>query len=156
MELLVLPKGSSKYIVEDKKSRLLYSVKKKGFGGRYMLLDASNYHLYSLLQTGDERKPSFTVILNDATFMTMSCKSLFLDPTIEAEGQGMKFSIASKDRKEFTIYKNGTAVGSIKTLVTINGELHYEVQIENVAFDDYIPLFAVAIDRAFGDMNKNK
>lgn len=156
MELLVVPKGSSKYVVEDKKSRLLYSVRKKGFGGRYVLLDASNYNLYSLLQTGDERKPSFTIILNDATFMTLTCKSLFLDPTIEAEGKGMKFSIASKDRKEFVIYKNGASVGGIKTLVTLNGELHYEIEIDNVAFDDYIPLFAVAIDRAFGDMNRNK
>lgn len=156
MELLIAPKGGNKYVVEDKKSRLLYSVKKKGFGGRYILLDASNYNLYSLLQTGDERKPSFSVILNDATFMTMTCKSLFLDPTIEAEGKDMKFTLASKDRKDFIIYKNGANVGALKTLVTINGELHYEIQIDNVAFDDYIPLFAVAIDRAFGDMNKNK
>lgn len=155
MELLVVPKGS-KYVVEDKKSRLLYSVKKKGFGGKFNLFDASNYLLYSLVQTGDERKPSFTVVLNDATFLTLTCKSLFLDPTIEAEGNGMQFSLVSKDRKNFTIFKNGANVGSIRTLLTINNELHYEIQIDNTAFDDYIPFFAVAIDRAFGDMNKNK
>lgn len=155
MELLIIPKGS-KYIVEDKKSRLLYSVKKKGFGGKFVLLDASNYNLYSLVQSGDDRKPSFTVVLNDATFLSITCKSLFLDPTIEAEGSDMKFLIASKDRKNFAILKNGANVGSVKTLLTIDGDLNYEIEIDNAAFDDYIPLFAVAIDRAFGDMNKNK
>lgn len=155
MELKVLPKGS-KFIVQDNKSRHLYTVKKKGFGAKFILLDASDYNLYTLAQTEEGRKPAFTIILNDDTFMTLTCKSLFLDPTIDAEGQGMKFSIASKDRKEFTIIKNDAAVGSIKTLQTMSGDLQYEIKIENIAFDDYIPLFAVAIDRTFGDMNKNK
>lgn len=155
MELKILPKGS-KFIVQDNKSRLLYTVKKKGFGAKFNLLDASDYNLYTLAQTGDGRKPAFTIILNDETFMTMTCKSLFLDPTIDAEGQGMKFSIASKDRKDFTIIKNDAAVGAIRTLPTMSGDLQYEIEIDNSAFDDYIPLFAVAIDRAFGDMNKNK
>lgn len=155
MELKVLPKGT-KFIVQDNKSRHLYTVKKKGFGAKFILLDASDYNLYTLAQTEEGRKPAFTIILNDDTFMTLTCKSLFLDPTIDAEGQGMKFSIASKDRKEFTIIKNDAAVGSIKTLQTMSGDLQYEIKIENTAFDDYIPLFAVAIDRTFGDMNKNK
>ena len=155
MELLVLPKGS-KFIVQDKKSRLLYTVKKKGFGAKFNLLDASDYNLYTLVQTDEGRKPAFTIILNDESFLMLTCKSLFLDPTIDAEGQGMKFSLESKDRKEFAIIKNNAAVGNIKTIQTLSGDLQYEIQIENTAFDDYIPLFAVAIDRAFGDMNKNK
>lgn len=155
MELLVIPKGS-KFIVQDKKSRLLYTVKKKGFGAKFNLLDASDYNLYTLSQTDDGRKPAFTIILNDDTFMKLTCKSLFLDPTIEAEGQGMKFSLVSKDRKEFSIIKNGTEVGCIKTVQMLSGELQYEISIENTSFDDYIPLFAVAIERAFGDINKNK
>lgn len=154
MELLVSSKGS-KYIVEDKKSRLLYTVKKKGFSQRYILLDASNYNLYTLLQIGDERKPAFTVILNDDVFLEMECKSLFLDPTIIAEGKDMKFVIASKDRKNFDIILNDITVGHIKTKAAVSGDLQYDLDIENTAFDDYIPLFAVAIDRAFGEMNKS-
>lgn len=42
MELFLVPKGS-KFIVEDKKNRLLYTVKKKAFGGKFLLLDASGY-----------------------------------------------------------------------------------------------------------------
>lgn len=155
MELNVMPKGN-KFIVQDKKSRLLYTVKKKGFGAKFVLLDASEYNLYTLIQTEDGRKAAFTIILNDETFMTLTCKSLFLDPTIDAEGEEMKFSITSKERKNFTIIKNGTAVGRIKTIQTMSGDLQYEIEIDNTAFDDYIPLFAVAVDRAFGDMNKNK
>ncbi len=155
MELLVTPKGS-KFLVQDKKSRLLYTVKKKGFGGRYNLQDASDYNLYTLLQTEEGRKPGFSIILNDELFLKLTCKSLFLDPTIECEGKDMNFTLSSKERKEFKIIKNGAVVGTIKTVSMLSGDLQYEIEIENTAFDDYIPLFAVAIDKAFGEMNKNK
>lgn len=156
MELLVAPKGGNKYIVEDKKQRLLYTIKKKGFGQKYNLLDASNYVLYTIVQTGDDRKPAFTIVLNDTTFLKLECRSLFLDPTISAEGKEMKYAIASKDRRNFDLILNGETVGKIKTKVTVSNELHYDIEIENTAFDDYIPLFAVAIDKTFGDMNKQK
>ena len=156
MELLVAPKGGNKYVVEDKKQRLLYTIKKKGFGQKYNLLDASNYVLYTIVQTGDDRKPAFTIILNDTTFLKLECRSLFLDPTISAEGKEMKYAIASKDRRNFDLILNGETVGKIKTKVTVSNELHYDIEIENKAFDDYIPLFAVAIDKTFGDMNKQK
>ena len=42
MEITILVKGN-KYTVQDKQERLLYSVKKKGFGSKYLLLDASKY-----------------------------------------------------------------------------------------------------------------
>lgn len=156
MELLVAPKGGSKYVVEDKKQRLLYTIKKKGFGQKYNLLDASNYVLYTIVQTGDDRKPGFTIILNDTTFLKLECKSMFLDPTITAEGKDMKYSLVSKDRRDFNIVLNENIVGHIRTKTTVTNELHYGIEIENTAFDDYIPLFAVAIDKAFGDMNKQK
>ena len=156
MDLVVLTKGN-KYIVEDKKSRLLYTVKKKGFGNsRFVLLDSSNYNLYTLLQTGEERKPSFSIVLNDATFMTITCKSLFLDPTILCEGKNMTFTLASKDRREFTILSGDDTKGSISTRASVSGDLQYDITVEDKIFDDYIPLFAVIIDRAFGVMNKQK
>lgn len=154
MELTVAEKGS-RYVVEDKKSRLLYTVKKKGFSQRYILLDASNYNLYTLVQEGDSRKPLFSVILNDDIFLKMECRSMFLDPTITAEGKGMNFVIASKDRKNFDIILNEIKVGRINTKYGASGSLQYDLEIENTAFDDYIPLFAVAIDKAFGEMNRN-
>ena len=154
MELTIAEKGN-KYVVEDKKSRLLYTVKKKGFSQRYILLDASNYNLYTLIQEGDARKPMFSVILNDDLFLRMECKSLFLDPTITAEGKGMKFAIASKDRKNFEIILNDIKVGRITTKFGVSGTLQYDLEIINTAFDDYIPLFAVAIDKAFGEMNRS-
>ncbi|MBQ8180524.1 MAG: hypothetical protein IJ010_00920 [Ruminococcus sp.] len=154
MELTIAEKGN-KYVVEDKKSRLLYTVKRKGFAQRYILLDASNYNLYTLIQEGDARKPIFSVILNDDLFLRMECKSLFLDPTITAEGKNMKFEIASKDRKNFEIILNDIKVGSIITKFGAAGTLQYDLEIVNTAFDDYIPLFAVAIDKAFGEMNRS-
>ena len=68
----------------------------------------------------------------------------------------MSYKLASKDRKNFDIILNDATVGHIKTKIAISGDLQYDLDIENTAFDDYIPLFAVAIDKAFGSINKQK
>lgn len=154
MELQVVGNGT-KYTVEDKKGKLLYTIKKKSFSSRYNLMDTSNYNLYTLVQTGDSKRPTFTIILNDNVFMTMECTSLFLDPTLKIKHKQMRFEVASKDRKNFDIILDGKNVGNIQTLMGVTGELQYHINIENTAFDDYIPLFAVAIDKAFGEMNKS-
>ncbi len=153
MEFPVVGK-SGKYTVQDKSGRLIYSIKKKGFGARYNLMDASNYNLYTLVQTGDSKRPFFTIILNDNVFMSMECASLFLNPTIKARNKTMRFEITSKDRKNFDILLNDDNVGTIQSLMGVNGEMQYHFNIDNKAFDDYIALFAIAIDRAFGEMNK--
>lgn len=92
--------------------------------------------------------------------MDLACKSLFLDPTITVDGKDISgheihFSIASKDHKDFELLREGVVVGSIKTKLLVNNELQYEVEIEDKLFDDYIPLFAVAVDLTFGDINRN-
>ena len=142
------------YAVNDKNQKQLYSVRKKTFGKKWNLLDTSKYNLYTIAQLGDEKKPLFSIILNDVTFMTIECKSLFLDPSLYAKSKDHNFSIVSKDRKNFEIIVNENVVGHISTKVGMTGELQYDVDIDNKLFDDYIPLFAVAIDRAFGEMNK--
>jgi uncharacterized protein YxjI len=154
MELQLVGNGT-KYTVEDKNGKLLYTIKKKSFSSRYNLMDTSNYNLYTLVQTGDSKRPTFTIILNDNVFMTMECTSLFLDPTLKIKNKQMRFDVASKDRKNFDIILDGKKVGEIQTLVGVTGELQYHINIENTAFDDYIPLFALAIDKAFGEMNKS-
>lgn len=162
MELMISIKGH-KYTVTDKKqSRLLYTMKKKAFGGnRYLLLDASNYQLYTIVQTSDDRKPAFSITHNDVSIMSLECKSLFLDPTITVKGKDtagteIQYAIASKDHRDFQLMKDDIAVGTLKTHVTVGGELQYEITIEDKLFDDYIPLFAVAVDMTFGDMNRGK
>lgn len=152
MELMVLIKGNNKYTVEDKKSRLLYSIKKKGFNNSKLnLLDASNYNLYTLMTTGEM---SYTIVLNDDTFMLINCKSKFLDPTIDCEGKKLKYILKSKNSRDFSIIVNDEEKGMIKTNVSVSGELQYDIIIEDKIFDDYIPLFAVVIDKIFGDANR--
>lgn len=160
MELFLVPKGS-KFIVQDKKKRLLYTVKKKAFGGKFLLLDASGYELYSFINTVQGKKPEFNIILNDKIFMTIKCLSVFLDPSIEFNYQedkfkDIKYTLKSSDRKNFTLLRNNEEVGSVRTIVDMDKDLCYEISIEDQFFDDYIPLFALAVERAFGDMNKNK
>lgn len=160
MELFLVPKGS-KFIVQDKKKRLLYTIKKKAFGGKFLLLDASGYELYSFINTIQGKKPEFNIILNDKIFMTIKCLSVFLDPSIEFDYQedkfkNIKYTLKSSDRKNFTLFRNNEEAGSIHTIVDMDKDLCYEINIEDQFFDDYIPLFALAVERAFGDMNKNK
>ena len=144
MELMVSVKGHH-YVVEDKKhSRLLYTIKKKGLGSsKYLLLDASKYQLYTFTKTVEDKKP------------------LFLDPSISVTGkdtakQPVNFLLASKDHKEFTILRDETDVGKLSVHLTVSGELQYELHIEDKIFDDFIPLFAVAVDITFGEMNQGK
>ncbi|MBQ3138595.1 MAG: hypothetical protein IKJ60_08155 [Ruminococcus sp.] len=160
MELMISFKNN-KYIVQDKKhQRQIYTIKKKGFGApRYVLMDPSNYQLYSFTQLTMERKPIFTISHNDVSIMQLNCKSLFLDPTINVEGKDIqgtviKYDIASKDHRNFDIIKGDVKVGSIKTSITAAQELQYDLEIEDKMFDDYIPLFALAIDITFGEMNR--
>lgn len=153
MEFTVLSKNNG-YTVQDKNQKLLYTVKKKTFGQKWNLLDTNKYNLYTLAQMGDDKKPVFTIILNDVTFMRIECKSTFLDPSFYAKGKDMSYSIVSKDRKEFEIIVDEKVVGHISTKVGVTGELVYDMDIDNKMFDDYICLFAVAADRTFGEMNK--
>lgn len=161
MELLISFKNN-RYVVQDKKhQRQIYTVKKKGFGiGRYVLIDPSNYLLYSFTQITEDRKPVFIISHNDASIMQLNCKSLFLDPTINVEGKdiqgdAVKYDIASKDHRSFDLIKEGKKVGFIKTNVTTTQELQYDVEIDDKEFDDYIPLFVVAVDITFGELNKD-
>lgn len=162
MELMVSFKNN-KYIVQDKShQRQIYTIKRKGFGvPRYVLMDASNYQLYSFTQTTKEtdRKHSFILSHNDVSIMHIACKSLFLDPTITVSGKDIhgvviKYDIASKDHRNFDILKEGVKIGGIKTNVTVSQELQYDLEIEDKLFDDYVPLFAVAVDITFGELNR--
>ncbi len=155
MNLFIVPKGG-KFVVQDKKERLIYTIKKKSFGTKYILYDASSYELYSLVQTVNGKKPAFEIILNDKPIILMQCLSVFLDPSFECRGSDMNFQLKSKNRRAFKIIKNGHEVGSLNTVVMMTGELQYEITINDKDFDDYVSLFAIAIDRAFGDINKSK
>ena len=104
MKLFVIPKGS-KFAVQDEKDKRLYTVKKKSFGNKHILLDQNEYELYSLEQTINGKKPEFQIVLNDDSFMNMRCLSVFLDPSFECYGNGMNFLLKSKDRKNFEIIK---------------------------------------------------
>ncbi|MBQ9110266.1 MAG: hypothetical protein IJY06_02715 [Oscillospiraceae bacterium] len=154
MELYVVPKGNEKYLISDKKDRKIYSVDKKRFSKQLILHDASGYALYSLLQLTTGMKPSFRIDFNEESFMKINCKSVYLDPSLECEGKGMKYLIKSQDRMNFEIYKNGTLVGKLLTEKQTNGEQKYYIEVDNKAFDDYIPLFAVCVDKCFSGLNK--
>ncbi|MBO4878286.1 MAG: hypothetical protein J5501_09800 [Ruminococcus sp.] len=157
MELIIFIKNN-KYIVQDKSQKTIYTVKKKSLGSSKLgLYDHNNYRLYSLVQTGEDRKPTFTITHNDSSFIHVSCKSLFLDPTLVfKKGKEATYELASKDRMNFTLMKDGNECGKLETNVSVSGELQYSFKIDYKVFDDYFVLFAVAVDKVFGGMNREK
>ena len=156
MNLFVVPKGN-RFTVQTDKGTVIYNIKKKGLSGnKFTLYDMNNYSLYSLVTVEGGKKPAYNIILNDEIFMELKCLSIFLDPSFECMGKNMKFELKSQNRKNFVMFRDGNKVGGINTVVMTTGELQYEIIIDNKAFDDYIPLFAVALDKAFGDINKGK
>lgn len=161
MELNISPKGN-KYVVSDKgQSRHIYTIKKKGFGGgKFVLLDASDYQLYAFQQVEDGQKPRFIVSNNGNAMLHITCKSLFLDPTLMVEGRDLSgnkisYAITSKDHKNFEIMNGDENIGSLLVKVSMSNELQYDLAINDKFFDDYIAFFALAADLTFGEMNKN-
>ncbi len=155
MDFTILPKPGARYIANDTNNKTLYTVRKRNFGSKYDLFDKVNYNLYTFGQTVNDKKPAFTIILNDNTFMRIECKSLFLDPTLICKNKSITYELVSKDRKNFDIIVNKENVGHIYTKEGVTGDLVYDLSIDNRFFDDYVILFAVAIDKAFGEFNKD-
>lgn len=157
MQLVVFIKGNNKYSVEDKKGRTLYNIKKKGFGNnnKLFLLNSSNYHLYTLIGSGMDSL-SYTIEHNDSNFMSVICKSKFLAPMIiECKGNSISYKLVSENRRDFKIMSDEEQKGTIETYVSSSKELQYEINIDDQLFDDYIPLFAIAVDKIFGETNRN-
>ena len=86
--------------------------------------------------------------------MRINCKSKFLDPTIECKSNDVSYKLVSKNSRDFTIMEGDEEKGTIETSVSVSGELQYDIDINDKIFDDYIPLFAIVIDKIFGDANR--
>ncbi|MDE5862007.1 MAG: hypothetical protein K2H28_07415 [Ruminococcus sp.] len=155
MQLVVFIKGNNKYSVEDTKARTLYNIKKKIFGNnnKLFLLNSSNYHLYTLICSGVDTM-SYTIEHNDSSFMRISCKSRFLSPDIECNGKNISYRLVSENRRDFKIMSGEEQKGKIETNVSASGELQYELEIDDQFFDDYIPLFAIVVDKIYGETNR--
>ncbi|MBR1897976.1 MAG: hypothetical protein IJ825_03760 [Oscillospiraceae bacterium] len=157
MELTIIPKGSGKFEINDPKGRKIYSVtKKRKLMGNHIttLHDASNYALYTMVRTAAGKRPSFQIIFNDAVFLNVQCKSLYVDPSILFEGQGGKYELKGKTSKNLELRTQGQLIGGIVTEEQSNGMPKYQLTIEDKFYDDFIPLFAVAVDKCFSTANK--
>ncbi|MDE6036384.1 MAG: hypothetical protein K2G36_10830 [Ruminococcus sp.] len=175
---------NNNYSVEDKKARTLYTIKKKGFGNnnKLYLLNSSNYHLYTLIGSGvdslsykiltytykmenaeSKKKEKFTEKIaekfsekfSENSFMDINCKSKFVEPMIECKGNGISYRLISGNKRDFKIMVGEEEKGTIETNVSTSGKLQYELEIDDQFFDDYIPLFAVVIDKLYGEINSN-
>ncbi|MBR0485133.1 MAG: hypothetical protein IJJ69_10185 [Oscillospiraceae bacterium] len=157
MELQVTAKGSGKYIITDAKEREIYHVTKtrKLFGSPITTLyDVSGYALYTMKRTSAGKKPEYEVQLNERFFMKVLCKSMFIDPSIQFETVESIYELKGKDQKHFVLYKNQVEIGMLDTAKLVNNDLVYKLVFDDQLFDDFFPLFAVAADKCFGEMNK--
>ena len=157
IELHIIPRGSGKYDILDGKERKIYYVtkKRKLIGNPITTLhDANGYALYTMIRTAAGMKPSFDIIFNDALLMKAQCTSLYVDPTITFEGKDIKYKLRGKKHSEFTLTKDREEIGKLVTEDQANGDPIYTLTVKDKAFDDFIPLFAVATDKSFSGKNK--
>lgn len=157
MELLVTSKGSGKYSVSDTSNRLIYQITKarKMFGNPITTLsDPSGYTLYTMRRVSAGRKPEYEIQLNDRFFMKVLCKSMFIDPSIQFEGNAVVYELKGKEHTHFELYRNDESIGTLDMAKQVNNELVYRLVFDDRYFDDFFPLFAVTADKCFGEMSK--
>lgn len=146
----MVPKGS-KFDVINERDKKVYTIKKKILGNtRYILKDKNNYELYVLQPITGGKRPAFNIMLNEKLYLDVKCTSMFLDPSIEASGEGGNYLLKSTDRKNFDIIVAGKSVGSITILTLLNGDIQIETEINDKAYDDVIPLLALSAQLTFG------
>ena len=157
MELIVIPTGGGKYSITDTKDRKIYSVtkKRKLVGNPITTLhDASGYELYTMIRTEAGKRPSFQIIFNDALFMRVKCRSLFVDPCVLFEGETLSYELKGREYKHLKLRCQGELAGELVTEIQPNNEPKYRLTVDDRFYDDYIPLFAVAADKCFNGTNK--
>lgn len=165
VKLNVVSKGN-RYTVLDQKERTIYNIK-SGMGGKTHLINAGGYKLYYFTGDRKAKKPVFMIFHDDKQVFCAECTSLFLDPGFILRGENVSIDVVSHDRQEFDIISDEKSIGNV-TIVEDDAvkdgkdkkdkkdakETNYVIQINENFFDDYIPLIAVFIDIAFGELNK--
>ena len=130
MVLYIIPKGS-KYNVQDEKGRIIYTIKKKGFGGKMQLFDASGYEMYTMTSDFSQKHPSFDVLLDGNPYIMAKCKSRFLDPSIVGQGNMGTYWLKSQDRMRFELTKDDVNIGSILSQPMPKGDVQFEMTIND-------------------------
>ena len=148
MVLYIIPKGS-KYNVQDEKGRIIYTIKKKGIGGKMQQKNASGYEMYTMTSDFSQKHPSFDILLDGNPYIMVKCKSRFLDPSIVGQGNMGTYWLKSQDRMRFELTKDDVNIGSILSQPMPKGDVQFEMTINDKEFDDALVLFAVCIDFSF-------
>ncbi len=147
MELNIVPKGS-KFLVQDSAGRLAYTIKKKGFGYKYVIYDASNYALYTMSGDFTEKHPIYMVThdSNADPVLWIKCKSRFLEPSMIIINADCEYLLKSEDKINFILWKEKEQVGSMTVNKMPNGDVQYSFTVSDKEFDDAWPFVALCVD----------
>lgn len=167
VKLNIVSRGN-KYVVLDQKERTIYTIK-SGMGGKTHLINSGGYKLYYFMGDRKAKKPVFSVFHDNKQVFFAECTSLFLDPGFKLRGEKISIDVISHDRQTFEIIYNESDEVNIGKITCAEDEsptenakkekkdakeTKYTLEINEKYFDDYIPLIAVFIDIAFGELNK--
>lgn len=145
LELNIVP-VRKQYQVEDKKQRTIYTIKRKW--GKYAISDANGYELYVLADSKDNYEPEYSILLNNKRKGSVRCVSKFVHPRLELKADGLKLTLATEDHMHYTITNDRNEERGSFTVIPVSGGFRFELQIEQVDFDDYIPLVPLAAIQA--------
>ncbi len=145
LELNIVP-VRKQYQVEDKKQRVIYTIKRKW--GKYAISDANGYELYVLADPKDSYEPEFSILLNNKRKGSVRCVSKFVHPKLVLKADDIKLTLATEDHMHYTITNDDNEERGTLTVVPVSNGFRFELQIEQVDFDDYIPLVPLAAIQA--------
>lgn len=147
MELNITPKGS-KFLVQDSTGRLVYTIKKKGFGYKYVIYDASSYALYTMSGDFTEKHPIYMVThdSNADPVLWIKCKSRFLEPSMIIISADCEYLLQSTDKTHFILWKNKEQVGTLDANKMPNGGTQYSMTVSDQEYDDAWSFLALCVD----------
>lgn len=147
LQFTIMPgRGGYQVILNrDGKTRTMYTIKKKPFGG-FVIRDVHKYSLYTLSEPSEEPHPVYHILLNDRPKGEIRCRSKFLEPCMELEMADQLLSFAAQDerRLRYSILHEKTKIGKLEVIPLKGGEYKFELKVEESFFDDYLPLVPLA------------
>lgn len=152
MKIVLNQKGSKMFATKKNDPKnIIYTLVKKGLlsNTRVELYNKMGYHLYSLKYDLKGRRANFDVFLNQKIIMKASCTATFLNPAITVKYLDVTYILRSTDRVKFIIIKDKKEIGKINVLETLKGDLQFDMDIDDVHFEDFMILFNYMLYMSF-------
>lgn len=152
MKLVLHQKNSKMFAYKkDDTKNVIYTMAKKGIlsNARIELYNRMGYHLYSMKCDLKGRRANFDVFLGEKIIMKASCTATFLNPSIAIKYLDVTYIIRSTDKIRFIVIKDKEEIGRINVVETLKGDLEFDMDVHDEAFEDFMLFFNYMLYTSF-------